>query len=234
MLPLQDTIRARSMPVVNWLIIAANVFVFLIEASLGPRQLEVFITRFGVVAWRFLTVDGSRQFATLFTSMFLHGGWFHLISNMWALYIFGDNIEDRMGHFRYLLFYLLCGVAAGLAHIFTGPTSRVPTVGASGAISGVMGAYLVLFPYSRVLTLVPLFFFFDIIAIPALLYIGFWFVSQLFNGLFALAVAGPFGTYGGVAWWAHVGGFIAGVLLVKLFERRRSYHHWHPDEYWPW
>lgn len=233
MLPLQDTIRAREVPIVNWLIILVNVMVFLLEAALGPRQLEVLITRFGVVSQRFLTAGNLRQIATLFSSMFLHGGWFHLISNMWALYIFGDNIEDRMGHLRYLLFYLLCGAAAGLSHIFAGPSSRIPTVGASGAISGVMGAYLVLFPHSRVLTLVPWFFFY-VIEIPALLYIGSWFVSQLFNGLFTLAMAGTIGTYGGVAWLAHVGGFAAGVLLVKVFERRRPYHHWWPDEYRPW
>jgi len=234
MLPLQDTIRARDVPIVNWLIITANVIVFLFEAALGPQQLEDFITHFGVVAQRFLTVGDPGQIATLFTSMFLHGGWLHLISNMWGLYIFGDNVEDRMGHFRYLLFYLLCGVAAGLAHIYMNPGSRIPTVGASGAISGIMGAYLMLFPHSRVLTLVPWFFFFDVVQIPALLYIGFWFISQLFNGLFSLAVAGTIGTYGGVAWWAHVGGFVAGLLLVKMFEQRRSYRHWYPDEYWPW
>ncbi len=234
MLPLQDTIRARDMPVVNWVIIGANVVVFLLEATLGPRQLTAFMTRYGVVAQRFLAVGSLDQIATLFTSMFLHAGWFHLLSNMWALYIFGDNVEDRMGHLRYLLFYLLCGAVAGLAHIYSGPVSRIPSVGASGAISAVLGAYLLLFPKARVLTLVPWFFFFNVIEIPALLYLGFWFASQLFNGLFSLAVADTICCYGGVAWWAHVGGFVAGVLLVKVFERRRSYPQWHPDEYRPW
>ncbi len=234
MLPLQDTIRARSVPIANWLIIAANVLVFLFEVSLGPRQLQIFLQLFGVVPRRFVMAGGLDQVITLFTSMFLHGGWFHLFSNMWALYIFGDNVEDRMGHGRYLLFYLLCGVAAGLTHVFLGPASLVPTIGASGAISGVMAAYLVLFPTARVITLVPLFFFFEIFEVPALFYLGFWFVSQLFNGLFTLAAAGTVSTYGGVAWWAHVGGFVAGLILVRLFARRRTYRQWYPDEYWPW
>jgi len=235
MFPLKDTIRAREAPVVNWLIIAANVGIFLLEAAFNPRQLDVFIHALGVVPRRFLSDMAPLQVITLFSSMFLHGGWFHLISNMWALYIFGDNVEDRMGHLRYLLFYLLCGVVAAVAHIFFNPLSPIPVVGASGAISGVMGAYLLLFPTSRVITLVPFFFFLpSLIEIPALIFIGLWFVSQLFNGLFTLAAASPFGAYGGVAWWAHVGGFVAGFILVKLFERRRSYRHWYPDEYWPW
>jgi membrane associated rhomboid family serine protease len=211
------------MPLANWAIIGANVVIFLLEATLGPRQLMAFMTRYGVVAQRFLAVGDPEQIVTLTTSIFLHAGWFHLISNMWALYIFGDNVEDRMGHLRYLLFYVLCGALAGLAHIYAGPASRIPSVGASGAISAVLGAYLLLFPQARVLTLIPLFLFFSVVELPALLYIGFWFASQLFNGLFSLAVANTVCCYGGVAWWAHVGGFAAGVLLVKVFERRRSY-----------
>jgi len=234
MLPLQDTIRARSFPIVNWIIIVANVLVFLFEISLAPRQLLLFTRLFGLVPARFIAALGWSQIATLVTSLFLHGGWVHLLSNMWALYIFGDNVEDRMGHGRYLIFYLICGLAASVAHIFMTPNSTVPTVGASGAISGVLGAYLVLFPASRVITLVPLFFFLQIVEIPAIFYLGFWFVSQLFNGLFSLTTAGHIGTYGGVAWWAHVGGFCAGLILVKLFERRRTYPRWYPDEYWPW
>jgi len=233
MFPLRDTIRARDVPIVNWLIIAVNVVIFLFEASLGPHQLETFIQLFGAVPQRFAANVGLDQVATLFTSMFLHGGWAHLISNMWALYIFGDNVEDRMGHGRYLVFYLLCGVIAELTHIFITPTSPVPMIGASGAISGVLGAYLVLFPHSRVITLVPLFFLPWFVEIPAVFYLGFWFVSQLFNGLFALTTMGPVGTYGGVAWWAHVGGFAAGLILVGIFARRRV-RRWYPDEYWPW
>ncbi|MDY7039478.1 MAG: rhomboid family intramembrane serine protease [Chloroflexota bacterium] len=233
MFPLRDTIRSRDLPIVNLLIIGINVMVFLFEASLEPQQLEAFIELCGAVPQRFLAYFGLGQIATLFTSMFLHGGWAHLISNVWALYVFGDNVEDRMGHLRYLVFYLLSGVIAALTHIFVTPTGIVPTVGASGAISAVLGAYLVLFPTSRVITLVPIFFVPWFVEIPALFYLGFWFVSQLFNGLFALTVSGSVGTYGGVAWWAHVGGFAAGLILVGIFARRRVRRPY-PDEYWPW
>jgi membrane associated rhomboid family serine protease len=164
--------------------------------------------------------------------MFLHGGWFHLISNMWALYIFGDNVEDRLGPMRYLLFYLVCGVVAALAHVYSQPLSNVPVVGASGAISGVLGAYLVLYPRARVISLVPLWIVPWFIEIPAVFYLGFWFFSQLFSGLLSLGM--PISTYGGVAWWAHVGGFIAGLLLVKILEQKRTYPRWHLDEYHPW
>jgi len=234
MLPVRDTVRARDVPLMNWLLIAVNVVAFLFEARLGPRELSSFVRAFGMVPARLLANPGADQILTIFTSMFLHGGWWHLIGNMWVLYIFGDNVEDRMGHLRYLVFYLLCGVAAALAHVYVSPLSRVPTVGASGAISGVMAAYLVLFPRARVLTLVPTFFLASFVEIPALIFIGFWFVSQVFSGLFALAVAESISTYGGVAWWAHVGGFVAGLVAVKLFERRRTYQYFHPDEYWPW
>lgn len=232
MLPLRDTIRARSFPLVNTGIILANILVFLFQASLGPEVVR--LTRiFGVVPARFLAHTDLVQVITLFTSMFLHGGWAHIISNMLALYIFGDNVEDRMGHLRYLVFYLLCGLVAGLVHIYFNPLARVPTVGASGAISGVLGAYLVLFPTSRVITLVPFLFWPIFVEIPAVFYLGFWFISQLLNGAFALAAAGLVQAYGGVAWWAHVGGFVAGLALVRLFARRRV-RRWYPDEYWPW
>jgi membrane associated rhomboid family serine protease len=233
--PLRDTVRAREIPIVNYAIIALNVLIFLFEASLRPRALESFISSFGLVPRRFLLDFGLGQLITVFSSMFLHGGWVHLISNMWALYIFGDNIEDRMGHGRYLAFYLICGFAAAIAHVVVAPRSAVPVVGASGAISGVMGAYIVLFPLSRVITLVPgLFFLPWFVEVPALLFIGMWFLSQLFSGLVTLAVPGSFYTYGGVAWWAHVGGFLAGVILVRAFARRRRYRYWYLDEYWPW
>jgi len=232
MLPLRDTIRSRSFPLVNTGIILANILVFLFEVSLGP-EIGRFTRIFGVVPARFLAHTNLVQIITLFTSMFLHGGWAHIISNMMALYIFGDNVEDRMGHLRYLVFYLLCGLIAGLVHIYFNPLSRVPTVGASGAISGVLGAYLVLFPTSRVITLVPFLFWPIFVEIPAVFYLGMWFISQLLNGTFALATAGVIQAYGGVAWWAHVGGFLAGLLLVRLFTRRQV-RRWYPDEYWPW
>jgi membrane associated rhomboid family serine protease len=164
--------------------------------------------------------------------MFLHGGWLHLIGNMWVLYLFGDNVEDRMGPARYLAFYLLCGLAASLTHYAINPGSTVPTLGASGAISGVLGAYLLLFPTARVITLVPVFiipFFFEI---PAVVYLGFWFVMQLFSGTLSLAGAEP---PEGVAWWAHVGGFVTGMALLPVFKKsRKQYRHYYADEYWPW
>jgi len=233
MFPLKDTVRSRSTPIVNYTIIAINVLVFVFEASLGPRGFQTFVYSFGVVPDRFITDPGIGGIATIFTSMFIHGGWFHLISNMWALFIFGDNVEDRLGSGRYLIFYLLCGLVAALAHIVVASGSSVPVVGASGAISGVMGAYIVLFPLARVVTLMPVFFLPWFVEIPALIYIGMWFISQLFSGIFALG-AGIYRIYGGVAWWAHVGGFVIGVISVKLFERKRSYREWQPDEYWPW
>jgi hypothetical protein len=168
--------------------------------------------------------------------MFLHGGWWHLISNMLALYIFGDNIEDRLGHVLYLIFYLLGGLVAGGAHLVAYAQSTIPTVGASGAIAGVLGAYLVLYPQARVLTLVPIFYFLRLIEIPALVYLGFWFISQLFNGLFALTAADVFQS-GGVAWWAHIGGFVFGLVVIRLIASRPTtsyagrYHPWDDDRW---
>ena len=231
MIPIRDTIRSRRFPVVNTSLILLNVLVFLFEASLGQHTLNRFVMAFGLVPRRFWAHLGLGEFTTIFTAMFMHGGWWHLISNMLALYIFGDNVEDRMGHLRYLAFYLVGGVAAAFAHLWMHPLSRVPTVGASGAISAVLGAYFVLFPTSRVITLIPIFFFVEIVEIPAFFYLGFWFLSQLFNGLFALT-ASVFQS-GGVAWWAHIGGFVAGIVLVRLFVRR-SPRPSYPDEYWPW
>jgi membrane associated rhomboid family serine protease len=228
MLPLADTIPSRTFPLVNWLLISANVFFFLLTLSAGPDAYELMLLM-GVVPSDVLA--NPMEFVTLFTSMFLHGGWAHLFSNMLALYIFGDNIEDRMGSGRYLVFYLLCGLLASGTHIAFNPASHVPSVGASGAISGVLGAYILLFPSSRVITLIPIFFFPLIVQLPALVYLGIWFFSQLFNG--TLAIVGGVQEYGGVAWWAHAGGFVAGLLLVMLFVRRpvrRAYI----DEYWPW
>ncbi|MDI7276623.1 MAG: rhomboid family intramembrane serine protease [Anaerolineae bacterium] len=233
MFPLRDTARARSVPLVNWLLMAVNVVVFLLEASLGPRQLAAVTATLGLVPRRLWANPTLPQFTTILTSMFMHGGWWHLISNLWVLFIFGDNVEDRMGHFRYLVFYLLCGVAAALAHAFVSVGSRVPTIGASGAISGVMGAYVVLFPNARILTFVPLWILPTLMEVRALVFIGFWFISQLFNGLFSLAGAVGVRTYGGVAWWAHLGGFVAGLLVVRLLARRVRREYYYGDD-WPW
>ena len=246
MFPIRDTIPRRNVPVMTWTLILVNCIVFLFEIGLPPDALERFFYFFGIVparyshpawaAWVGLPVDDYWPFVT---SMFLHGGWMHIIGNMWTLWIFGDNVEDRMGPVRFLVFYLICGVTAGIVHWFTNPGSTVPTVGASGAIAGVLGAYFYLFPYSRVVVLVPILFFPFFFELPALTYLGFWALSQVFSG--ALVLAGP-QQVGGVAWWAHVGGFAAGFLL-QFFFVRRGYRApardeyglesaWVPDSHW--
>ena len=232
MIPLRDTIPSRRFPLINTAIIGINVLVFLFETALSPELQDQLVWRLGLVPAYFWQAGGVGRWLPLFTSMFLHGGWWHLISNMLALYIFGDNVEERLGPVRYLLFYLFSGVAASAAHLVAYRASPLPTVGASGAIAGVLGAYLVLYPNARVLTLVPIFFFIRIVEIPALIYLGFWFVSQLFNGLFALAAAGDVFQSGGVAWWAHIGGFVFGLAIIRLICPRpcRTY----VDEYRPW
>ncbi|HKZ55097.1 MAG TPA: rhomboid family intramembrane serine protease [Anaerolineales bacterium] len=216
MLPLRDTIRSRTVPLINYGLILINVLVFLFELSLGSRGVNRILSSYGLVPAR-LSLETPLTWVTLVTSTFLHGGWFHLISNMWTLYIFGDNVEDRLGSLRYLLFYLFGGVAAGAAQVAFDPTSTIPTVGASGAIAGVLGAYFILYPRARVITLLPLFFFFSFVEIPAVIFLGLWFFSQLSSGLLSLGAAGDFG---GIAWWAHIGGFLFGLLFVRIFTRR--------------
>lgn len=218
MIPLRDNIPSRRFPIVNTAIIGLNVLVFLSESLLGPEQLDQLIALYGLVPANFWQGAGLGRWVPLFTSMFLHGGWWHLISNMLALYIFGDNIEDQTGSVLYALFYLLSGLAASGAHLVAYRGSSIPTVGASGAIAGVLGAYLILYPHARVLTLVPIFYFLRMVEIPALVYLGFWFVSQLFNGIAALSAANVFQS-GGVAWWAHIGGFVFGLAVIRLIAR---------------
>ena len=231
MFPIQDTVQSRGVPLVTWAIILLNGLVFLHELALPPESLEAFVENLGVVPARINADPGA--WYTLLTCMFLHGGWMHFIGNMWVLYLFGDGVEDHMGPARYLVFYLLCGLAAGLTHYFTNLGSPVPTVGASGAIAGVMGAYLVLFPTARVLTLVPVLFLPLFFEVPAVVYLGIWFASQLFSGTLSLLNA-EF-AYGGVAWWAHVGGFVAGMVLLPVFKKApEQYRDYYPDEYWPW
>ncbi len=231
MLPITDTVQSRSFPFVNWMLIALNVLLFFILAK-SSASADAYVQIFGVVPARFLSQPDLFALFTLFSSMFLHGGWVHLVSNMLALYIFGDNVEDRMGSGRYLLFYLLCGLVAALVHIAFNQDSLIPTIGASGAISGVLAAYLVLFPTARVITLIPLFFLPWFVEIPAVLYLGFWFVSQLLNGLLTVMTGAQ--AFGGVAWWAHVGGFVAGLVMVKLFAHQRYPRRVYVDEYYPW
>ncbi len=231
MFPIRDTVRSRSFPIATYGLIALNVLIFLFGISLGTRGTESLLNNFGVVPAA-LSIARPWTFATLLTSMFLHGGWFHLISNMWTLFIFGDNVEDRMGVARYLVFYVTAGLAAGLTHVLFASGSRIPTVGASGAIAGVLGAYFVLFPRSRVTTLIPLFILPWFVDIPAVFFIGFWFFTQLAQGLTQL---GALGDFGGIAWWAHIGGFIVGLLLVRLFAPKPKVRRmWYPDEHWPW
>lgn len=212
MLPLGDENAGTIIrPLVNWALIAICVGVFLYELSLTPRQLDAFFMQFGAVP---AEITGLRNIPSILTSMFLHAGWGHLLGNMLFLYVFGDNIEDAMGHVAYLLFYLLCGIAAGMTQILLNPDSGIPLVGASGAISGVMGAYIVLFPHGRIRTLV----FYVLLYVPAWIVIGAWFVLQLFGGFSSLG--GP--DTGGVAFWAHVGGFVAGAILVWVFKDRNA------------
>lgn len=229
MIPLKDDIPSRSYPIVNVILIVINVIVFFFELSLGDK-LEPFLRTYGVIPIKYFYSgikldDGSvilfsmeEKLIPLFTSMFLHGGWLHLISNMLYLWIFGDNVEDRMGHFRYILFYILCGLAAAGAHIITNPESEIPTIGASGAIAGVLGGYMLLYPYARVVVVIPIFFFWDIIKLPALIVLGFWFITQIFQGTLALAVESS--ATGGVAWWAHIGGFVFGMFAVNIFKKK--------------
>lgn len=235
MLPITDTIRSRSTPIVTWSIILLNTLVFLYETSLPPKALAHLFQVWGFVPARlFGGVAVGHAVLSIFASMFLHGGWFHFLSNMWTLYIFGDNVEDRMGPGRYLVFYLLSGVFAALVQGLVQPWSHVPLVGASGAISGVLGAYFLFYPRAGVLTWVPLFFFWGYyVEIPAVIYLGLWFLSQFYSGLFALSL--PQGAQmGGVAWWAHIGGFVFGLLTARLFAPKDREPVWHPDEYWPW
>ena len=217
MIPIRDTLRSETYPVVNFVLIGANTLAFLFELSLGPH-LENSFYLFGLVPVRYSMPQISSQFTTgqqlvpFLTFMFLHGGFLHLIGNMWFLHIFGDNVEDHLGHLRYLCFYLLCGWASGLSHLLLNWRSPVPTIGASGAVAGVMGAYFLLHPRARVLTLVPIFFFIQFLEIPAFLFLGVWLLFQ-----FLSAGASP-AQGGGVAWWAHIGGFLFGILFLKGFD----------------
>ena len=217
-IPLRDVIPSRTTPYITITIIGLNAIAWLFEISLPHEALNEFLTVYGVVPAYF-------TWPTLITSMFLHGGWMHFIGNMWYLWIFGDNVEDRVGHGRFIVFYLLCGIAAALGQVVIDPGSTLPTIGASGAIAGIMGAYFVLYPRSRVLTLIFLIFYVDVVEIPAVVFLGFWFLMQLVSGVGALADATGQAA-GGIAFWAHVAGFVAGAALVKLFARPVA------DEWW--
>ena len=228
MLPLKDDVPTRTFPVVTIGLIATNVLIFLYQASLdlapdpsAARAAQQLVMEFGLVPCRLtgacvLQGDAPSPFFTIFSSMFLHGGLFHIFGNMLYLWIFGNNVEDTLGHGRFLLFYLAAGVAAALGQTVMGPSSRIPMIGASGAVSGVLGAYLILFPQASVLTLITFGFFWRIVRVPALIVLGFWIVVQLLNGILTFGA----GQQGGVAWFAHIGGFVAGILLLWIIRPR--------------
>lgn len=232
MIPIRDDQPRFTTPYVTYFLIALNLIIYFLEWSMGPRNSQVLAFELGMVPARITGfVEGTRHVQAaqailpVFTSMFLHGSWAHVILNMWFLWIFGDNIEDHVGHFQYLVFYLICGLGAAGTHILLNPTSRVPTIGASGAIAGVLGAYFLLYPRARVLTW---FFSIFILYLPAWLVLGSWFVLQFFAGaLSSMEVSSK--TSGGIAFWAHVGGFVSGIVLIKIFpeqQRRRRYGTW--------
>lgn len=243
MIPLRDDIPSSTTPVVNYAMIGACTVVFLIQLSRGG-QVDAFVERYGMVPaqvshpGRQIVVEEVRRMGpfgvpmrvrrelerppfhpwlTMLTCIFLHGGWMHFLGNMLFLYIFGDNVEDRIGHGGYAVFYLAVGVAASASHYFTDTNSIVPTVGASGAIAGVMGAYFLLYPRARVLTLIPIFYFLEFVVLPAYLFLGVWFLIQFFQGTFALTAR----EMGGVAWWAHIGGFAAGAGVTWFLRAQR-------------
>lgn len=215
MFPLRDTVRPRTPAYVTWGLIAVSVAAFLLETSLRSRSFDSVVLAYGLIPAN-LSLTDPAGWLTLLTSIFLHGSWLHLVSNLWTLFIFGDNVEDRLGHGRFLGFYLLSGTVAGLAHSLLAPGSTLPTIGASGAIAGVLGAYFVLFPSARVLTFVPLIILPWLIEVPAFVYLGVWFLSQVSSGLLDLGAAGAFA---GIAWWAHIGGFTFGALTALLVLR---------------
>ncbi len=218
MFPIKDDIPSYSRPVVNYLLITINVIVFFYELS--RPNLTLFLYRHSFIpALFFVRHDYIDSFVRAFNSLFIHGGFMHIIGNMWFLWIFGDNVEDKMGHVNYLIFYLIGGIVSMFAQGVVTPTSTVPLIGASGAISAVMGAYLMFFPQARILTLVPIFFFITFLRIPAWFFIVFWFFMQYLNGIFWMASA----SIGGVAWFAHIGGFIYGVILGRILYNRLNY-----------
>ncbi len=225
MIPIRDRNQSGTFPFVTVGIILANVLVFLIELSLGA-QLDSFLFQFGVVpikvAYSSDIPDATfvNTYFPFLSYMFLHGGFLHLIGNMWYLWIFGDNIEDRLGRIRFILFYFICGVGAASVHVYFNSQSGIPCVGASGAIAGVLGAYMVTFPRARVQVIIPLFIIWQIIELPAIFVLGFWFLIQFFSSVAAISSAHG----GGVAWWAHIGGFVLGIILIKILPKSRYRH----------
>jgi len=216
MIPIRDRVTTHSFPAVNYALIAVNIIVFIFQWLAGANQ-EAVIYEFALIPANVTTGLDVGDVRDIFTSMFMHGGLLHIAGNMLYLWIFGDNVEDNLGKGKYLIFYLVGGAVASLAHIVSSPNSQIPTVGASGAIAAVLGAYLVLYPSAKVETFIPLGFFMRLAVLPASIVLGLWFVLQLFNGVMSIGAA----DVGGVAFWAHIGGFVAGVVMAFLFGNRR-------------
>ena len=232
MIPISTAVPSRYPPIITWVLIATNCGVFLFQQSLSPAELNEFIDRFALIPARFFASADTDLTAGYFlpfvTMMFLHGGWLHLIFNMWTLWLFWPTIEDRLGHGRYVVFYFCCGIAASFAQAAFNPTSTVPALGASGAIAGVLGCYMGLFPFARIIVLVPILFIPLFFELPAMLFIGFWFVIQVLQGITDLLVPS---SAGGVAWWAHIGGFIVGLILIPFIQRpQQKYRAYYADE----
>lgn len=226
MFPLKDTIPSKSFPIVTWLLILANLGCFIFELLLNEKEIHLFISLYGLTPAKIslpsisdLSNFNYKQYYPFLSNMFLHGGWGHLLGNMWMLFIFGDNVEDRMGKVKFLLFYILAGILAGISHILLNPGSEIPAIGASGAISGVMGAYMFLFPKSRIISFVPIFILPLLIPIPAFIFLGIWFIGQLYSGTATLMLDND---ATGIAFWAHIGGFIAGTLIYRIFVKRQE------------
>jgi len=217
MIPIRDSIPTHRVPIVNYVLICVNLVVFILMWLAGPEQNNL-VYQFAMIPANFKNGIDLGDVGDIFTSMFMHAGLAHIAGNMLYLWIFGDNIEDRLGSFKYLLFYLAGGLAASLTHLIFNPNSQIPTVGASGAIAAVLGAYLIMYPKSRIATFIPLGFFMRLTMLPAAVVLGFWFVLQLFNGVLSIGAA----DVGGVAFWAHIGGFVAGVLMALLAPGRRG------------
>lgn len=226
MFPLRDNVPSSRIPFVNYALIIINVLVFIKEAQLASANLlEPFIQAHALIPVRFLA-DPVAHFPDVIKAMFLHGSWGHLIGNMWFLYIFGDNVEDVLGHVTYFFYYLLMGIGAAAVQVMASQHSQLPMVGASGAIAGILGSYIVLYPHARVMTFFVFVFFVRLVEVPAFLFLGLWFIMQAVNGVGALSVQAARGEMGGVAWWAHAGGFAAGFLAIPFFKWRRRKRHW--------
>jgi membrane associated rhomboid family serine protease len=219
MLPLRDNIQAISRPIITYIILGLNILVFIYEISLGTH-LDVFINQFGAVPYNIFSQGGLASYMTLFTSMFMHANLMHIIGNMLFLWIFADNIEDHIGHVMFIIFYLTCGLAGTLLHAVVTPASTIPMIGASGAISGVLGAYIILYPKARISALIPFGFFLRVVQLPSVVFLGIWFLMQ-----FLFSISSIRGTGGGVAYLAHVGGFVVGLLWALPFKFKQKKHY---------